>query len=59
MEIENDDFIEMLFKEGSPIQDKVSGVYFISLGKKLYTNMKIHTDLGGNPMIFKAWEDSQ
>ena len=44
--------------EGKIIKEGFTGIYFRVKGKKLQTSLKIHTEAGGDPELFLAWEKS-
>ena len=48
-----------ILKEGRIIKEGFTGVYFVVNGEKLLTSLEIHTNAGGDPEVFKAWEESQ
>ena len=41
------------------IKEGFTGIYFLVKGEKLLTSIEIHTNAGGDPEVFKAWEASQ
>ena len=45
--------------DGRIIKEGFTGVYFLVKGEKLLTSIEIHTNAGGDPEVFKAWEASQ
>ena len=48
-----------LLEDGRIIKEGFTGVYFVVNGEKLLTSLEIHTNAGGDPEVFKAWEESQ
>tara|TARA_Y200000002_G_C22678479_1_gene663074 strand:- start:2840 stop:3058 length:219 start_codon:yes stop_codon:yes gene_type:complete len=45
---------------GNIIKDHDTGIYFRTAGNgKLQTSLKIHTEAGGDSILFKAWADAQ
>ncbi len=45
---------------GNIIKDHDTGIYFRTAGNgKLQTSFKIHTEAGGDPILFKAWVNAQ
>ena len=48
-----------ILKEGRIIKEGFTGVYFLVKGAKLLTSLEIHTSAGGDPDVFRAWEESQ
>ena len=51
--------MNQLLKDGRIIKEGFTGVYFVVNGEKLLTSLEIHTNAGGDPEVFKAWEESQ
>ena len=51
--------MNQLLEDGRIIREGFTGVYFLVKGAKLLTSLEIHTSAGGDPDIFKAWEESQ
>ena len=48
-----------ILTDGRIIKEGFTGVSFLVKGEKLLTSIEIHTNVGGDPEIFKAWETSQ
>jgi len=48
-----------ILKDGRIIKEGFTGVYFLVKGEKLLTSLEIHTEPGGDPKTFIAWEESQ
>ena len=48
-----------ILTDGRIIKEGFTGVYFLVKGEKLLTSIEIHTNAGGDPEVFKAWEASQ
>ena len=48
-----------LLQEGRTIKDKGTGIYFKVVGSKLQTSYPIHTEAGGDPDVYWAWEKAQ
>ena len=48
-----------ILKEGRIIKEGFTGVYFLVKGEKLLTSLEIHTNAGGDPEVFRVWEESQ
>ena len=56
---EKNNVLDKILVEGKIIKEGFTGIYFIVKGKKLQTSFKIHTEAGGDPELFLAWEKSQ
>ena len=48
-----------ILTDGRIIKEGFTGIYFLVKGEKLLTSIEIHTNAGGDPEVFKAWEASQ
>ena len=48
-----------ILTDGRIIKEGFTGVYFLVEGGKLLTSLEIHTSAGGDPEVFKVWEESQ
>ena len=48
-----------ILTDGRIIKEGFTGVYFLVEGAKLLTSLEIHTSAGGDPEVFRAWEESQ
>ena len=48
-----------LLEDGRIIKEGFTGVYFVVNGEKLLTSLEIHTNAGGDPEVFRIWEESQ
>ena len=48
-----------ILKEGRIIKEGFTGVYFLVKGEKLLTSLEIHINAGGDPEVFRVWEESQ
>ena len=48
-----------LLQDRRIIKEGFTGVYFMIKGGKLLSSLEIHTNAGGDPEVFKAWEKSQ
>lgn len=48
-----------ILQEGRTIKDKGTGIYFKVVGNKLHTSYPIHTEAGGDPDVYWAWEKAQ
>ena len=48
-----------ILKDGRIIKEGFTGVYFLVEGGKLLTSLEIHTSAGGDPEVFRVWEESQ
>ena len=48
-----------ILTDGRIIKEGFTGVYFVVNGEKLLTSLEIHTNAGGDPEVFKTWEESQ
>ena len=51
--------MNQLLEDGRIIKEGFTGVYFVVNGEKLLTSLEIHTNAGGDPEVFKTWEESQ
>ena len=56
---ENKQIMNEILTDGRIIKEGFTEVYFLVKGKKLLTSIEIHTNAGGDPEVFKAWEVSQ
>ena len=56
---EKNNVLDKILVEGKIIKEGLTGIYFRVKGKKLQTSFKIHTEAGGDPELFLAWEKSQ
>ena len=56
---ENKKIMNEILQDGRIIKEGFTGVYFMVKGEKLLTSIEIHTNAGGDPEVFKAWEASQ
>ena len=57
--IENKKIMNEILQDGRIIKEGFTGVYFMVKDEKLLTSIEIHTNAGGDPEVFKAWEASQ
>ena len=48
-----------ILTDGQIIKEGFTGVYFLVKGEKLLTSLEIHTSAGGDPEVFRVWEESQ
>ena len=48
-----------ILTDGRIIKEGFTGVYFLVKGEKLLTSLEIHTSAGGDPEVFRIWEESQ
>ena len=48
-----------ILTDGRIIKEGFTGVYFLVKGEKLLTSLEIHTSAGGDPEVFRVWEESQ
>ena len=48
-----------ILTDGRIIKEGFTGIYFLVKGEKLLTSIEIHTNAGGDPEVFKAWEAFQ
>ena len=55
----NKQIMNEILTDGRIIKEGFTGVYFLVKGEKLLTSIEIHTNAGGDPEVFKAWEASQ
>ena len=55
----NKQIMNEILTDGRLIKEGFSGVYFLVKGEKLLTSLEIHTSAGGDPEVFRAWEESQ
>ena len=51
--------MNQLLEDGRIIKEGFTGVYFVVNGEKLLTSLEIHTNAGGDPEVFRVWEESQ
>ena len=58
-EKENKQILSEILTDGRIIKEGFTGVYFVVNAEKLLTSLEIHTNAGGDPEVFKAWEESQ
>ena len=58
-EDESKKIMNEILTDGRIIKEGFTGIYFLVKGEKLLTSIEIHTNAGGNPEVFKAWEASQ
>ena len=58
-EKESKQILSEILTDGRIIKEGFTGVYFVVNGEKLLTSLEIHTNAGGDPEVFKAWEESQ
>ena len=56
---ENKQILSEILTDGRIIKEGFTGVYFLVEGGKLLTSLEIHTSAGGDPEIFRVWEESQ
>ena len=56
---ENKKIMNEILQDGRIIKEGFTGVYFMVNDEKLLTSIDIHTNAGGDPEVFKAWEASQ
>ena len=56
---ENKQIMNEILTDGRIMKEGFTGVYFLVKGEKLLTSIEIHTNAGGDPEVFKAWEASQ
>lgn len=56
---ENKKIMNEILQDGRIIKEGFTGVYFMVKDEKLLTSIEIHTNAGGDPEVFKAWEASQ
>ena len=56
---ESKQILSEILTDGLIIKEGFTGVYFLVKGEKLLTNLEIHTNAGGDPEVFKAWEAFQ
>ena len=48
-----------ILTDGRIIKEGFTGVYFLVERGKLLTSLEIHTSAGGDPEVFRVWEESQ
>ena len=48
-----------ILTDGRIIKEGFTGVYFLVEGGKLLTSLEIHVSAGGDPEVFRVWEESQ
>ena len=58
-EMDVKEIIDGILQEGRTIKDKGTGIYFKVVGNKLHTSYPIHTEAGGDPDVYWAWEKAQ
>ena len=58
-EMDVKEIMDGLLQEGRTIKDKGTGIYFKVVGSKLQTSYPIHTEAGGDPDVYWAWEKAQ
>ena len=58
-EKENKQILSEILTDGRIIKEGFTGVNFLVRGGKLLTSMEIHTSAGGDPEVFRVWEESQ
>ena len=51
--------LDELLQDGRIIKEGFTGVYFMVKDGTLLSSLEIHTNAGGDPEVFKAWEESQ
>ena len=56
---ENKKIMNEILQDGRIIKEGFTGVYFMVKDEKLLTSIEIHTNAGGDPEVFKAWEATQ
>ena len=56
---ESKQIMNEILTDGRIIKEGFTGIYFLVKGEKLLTSIEIHTNAGGDPEVFKAWEASQ
>ena len=58
-EMDVKEIMDGVLQEGRTIKDKGTGIYFKVVGSKLQTSYPIHTEAGGDPDVYWAWERAQ
>ena len=58
-EMDVKEIMDGVLQEGRTIKDKGTGIYFKVVGSKLQTSYPIHTEAGGDPDVYWAWEKAQ
>ena len=58
-EKESKQILSEILTDGRIIKEGFTGVYFLVEGGKLLTSLEIHTSAGGDPEVFRVWEESQ
>tara|TARA_Y100000287_G_C14131452_1_gene310138 strand:- start:249 stop:767 length:519 start_codon:yes stop_codon:yes gene_type:complete len=58
-EMDVKEIMDGILQEGRTIKDHGTGIYFKVVGKKLHTSYPIHTEAGGDPDVYWAWEKAQ
>lgn len=58
-EMDVKEIMDGVLLEGRTIKDKGTGIYFKVVGSKLQTSYPIHTEAGGDPDVYWAWEKAQ
>ena len=58
-EKESKKILSEILTDGRIIKEGITGVYFLVEGGKLLTSLEIHTSAGGDPEVFRVWEESQ
>ena len=58
-EMDVKEIMDGILQEGRTIKDKGTGIYFKVVGNKLHTSYPIHTEAGGDPDVYWAWEKAQ
>ena len=58
-EKESKQILSEILRDGRIIKEGFTGVYFLVKGGKLLTSLEIHTSAGGDPEVFRVWEESQ
>ena len=51
--------MNQILEDGRIIKEGFTGVYFMVKDEKLLTSLEIHTSAGGDPEVFRIWEESQ
>ena len=58
-EKESKQILSEILTDGRIIKEGFTGVYFMVKGEKLLTSLKFIPSAGGDPEVFKVWEESQ
>ena len=58
-EKESKQILSEILTDGRIIKEGFTGVYFMVKGEKLLTSLEILTSAGGDPEVFRVWEESQ